>query len=279
MATLSSWTRDGKPYTLCRPAADLKATFERHGYTVYHYPDPRHLNAIPPEDHTPFSATGWPGTSPYGWGMADDIMPHPDPQMPTMAQLGAKILADKRAGVAGLSWLKYMNWTDGNGACWNESWTPTYRRSGSSDRGHIHMSCRSDFYRSTLAAGYDPVAALMTPPPPEDDMTPEQATLLTALAWQMDAIIFDKDKIAGGPQAGVLNAFHARLGIVEAKADATIAAIGHIGSNSPEVATILAALEETKAELEAEIQAARAEARDAVGDALEGGVAQVRADA
>lgn len=163
MATLSSWTRDGRPYTLCTPAATLKSTLERHGYTVYHYPDDHHLAAVPPEDHTPFSATGWPGPSPYGWGMADDIMPHRDPRMPTMAQLGAKILADKRAGVAGLAWLKYMNWTDAAGACWNESWTPTYRRNPSSDRGHIHTSCRSDYYLSTIAAGYDPVAALMAP--------------------------------------------------------------------------------------------------------------------
>lgn len=156
------WIKAGRPYRLCRPMADLQATLRGHGYVVYDYPDDAHLMAIPPEDHTGFSATGWPGASPFGRGMAIDIMP-PDPAkgLPTLAQLGAKMVADKMAGRRELAPLKYQNWTDDEGACWHDSWQPNYARRPSTDKGHVHQSARTDYVDSDAMVHYDPVAELM----------------------------------------------------------------------------------------------------------------------
>jgi hypothetical protein len=160
-AAYRNWMARGKPFTLAYPVADLMATLRRHGYTVYAYPDLSHLLANVPEDHDPFSATGWPGTSPFGWGMAIDIMPPARALgLPTLAQLGQQMLADKLNGVAGMSWLKYQNWEPGDGRCLHESFQPNHVTRPSTDRGHIHASARTDFYLSRVAAGYDPVARI-----------------------------------------------------------------------------------------------------------------------
>lgn len=209
MSALTAWQHDGSPYVLCQPGLDLRVMFLGYGYGIGSYPDDRHLAAVPPEDHTPFSATGYPGVSPYGVGMAIDVMGSTRTGMPSLAQLGAKILADKKAGVAGTQSIKYMNWTDGNNNCWNESWTPNYVRSSSTDRGHIHLSFRTDYAKSTNARGYSPVAALL--PQPEVDMTPEEHADLKALAWRVKAILDNAEKVAGGPTVGEINQLHVAL--------------------------------------------------------------------
>lgn len=112
-----------------------------------------------------------------------------------------------------------------------------------------------------------------------NDMTPEQAASLDRIGWRVVTMLYDAPTTMGGDQAGERNQLHERLVRIEAKTDAALAAIGEIGSSSPEVAVILAALAEQQAELEAAITAAGEEARDAVGDLAEGGAAQVRADA
>jgi hypothetical protein len=132
-----------------------------HGYVVYDFPDYAHQIADPPEDHTAYSATGYPDKSPYGRGMATDLMPHPDPKMPTLAQIGLLMYNDKMAGHPALAAMKYQNWTDASNSCWHDKWQPSHERTPSSDRGHQHNSYYTNYVDSHVMAGYDPVAVLL----------------------------------------------------------------------------------------------------------------------
>lgn len=148
-------------WQLARPLVALRDRLRRYGYTVYDIGDTRHLDHIPPEDHTPYSETGWPGTTPYGWVTAIDIMPPPNNSLPSLQSLGGQILSDRQAGVNGASWLKYMNWGPvNNWTAVHDQWQPNHVRRSSSDVGHIHLSSRSDVTQSTVGDNYDPVARL-----------------------------------------------------------------------------------------------------------------------
>ena len=159
ITTYQGWVNDGKPIKPAVCIADWIATLRRHGYEVGYYPDDRHLKAQPPEDHTPYSHTPWPGIQPYPYVLASDLMPPTKPGLPSLAAIGARVVADKRAGVPGTEWIKYINWTDSKGNCWHDEWEPGYRRSTSSDRGHIHVSARTDYVSKHTS--YDPVGVDM----------------------------------------------------------------------------------------------------------------------
>lgn len=161
------WLQAGKPYTLILPAADLQRTLRGYGLTVYDYPDDAHLQANTPEDHTPFSVTGWPDKNARWKARALDIMPRknvPDAQARgENAAIARQIIRDRDAGHPGVAWIKYLNWTDERGYCSQERWTtdgqPNRRTTrGSSDKGHVHISGRSDADTDTRARGYDPIA-------------------------------------------------------------------------------------------------------------------------
>jgi hypothetical protein len=166
------WVAAGRPWKFARPIQMVGDRLRAHGYTVYYQGNPSHLEHEPPEDHTPFSATGWPTKSPYPYCMAMDIMPPTAGQkskltgkpLPSLQQLAARLRADKNANYGPAEFLKYMNWEpEGNntGPCYHETWMPTYARRTSSDRGHIHASCRSDMHTSTVSDGYDLVVRVM----------------------------------------------------------------------------------------------------------------------
>jgi len=159
------WVAAGKPYRVVASAASLQETLQGHGYTVYAYPDEAHQTAKTPEDHTAYSATGWPGKAAFGVGYAIDIMPpKPDQKskidglpLPNLVVLGDQLVADRMANIPDLAWLKYVNRTDSTGKCWHEKWQPDHARSTSNDKGHIHASARTD---KTAATNYDPVARI-----------------------------------------------------------------------------------------------------------------------
>jgi hypothetical protein len=167
-----AWLSAGEPFQLAKPLADLKRILKAHGFTVYDYPDESHQTANPAQDHTPYSETGWPVPSPRWWGHAIDIMPAPSGKkspitglfLPTLQQLGAQILKDRKDGVPGISHLKYMNWEptgNNTGPCYQETFKPNYQRFNSTDRGHIHVSQRSDMTTNdTVAQDYDPVSRI-----------------------------------------------------------------------------------------------------------------------
>ena len=173
--SLAEWRADGSPWHPATPIKDLAHQLSEHGYTVWCLGDERHLKARPPEDHVPFGQTGWPGTQHYPVVMAMDVKaPGPGSGLPSLQELGRQLRADKMAGHPGLAWLKYMNWEperDNGGPCWHETWMPEHHRRPSGDRGHLHLSCRTDYTTSTTAAGYDPVARLGNPNRKEDDVS------------------------------------------------------------------------------------------------------------
>jgi hypothetical protein len=156
------WISRGSQWQLAWPLVALRDRLRGYGYTVYDLGDTSHLDHIPPEDHTPYSETGWPGTTPYGWVTAIDIMPPPAGHgLPSLQALGAQLFNDKQAGFPGVAWLKYMNWgPTNNSSAVHDRWEPGHERSSSGDTGHIHLSCRSDATQSSAGAGYDPVARL-----------------------------------------------------------------------------------------------------------------------
>lgn len=166
------WVEDGEPVKYGRAAKAVGDKVAAHGYTVYFKGNQAHLEHEPPEDHTPFSATGWPGKSPYPYVMAGDIMPPAKGQksklngkpLPSLQQLSAQLIKDKKAGVPGAAFLKYINYEpegEYTGPCYHESWQPDFKRVNSSDRGHIHYSSRSDYATSSASDDYDLVARAM----------------------------------------------------------------------------------------------------------------------
>ena len=161
------WIRAGRPYTLIRPARAVQATLLGHGITVWDFPDESHQKAEPPEDHTPYSATGWPGPNQRWKARGLDIMPRSDSKAHRKenADIARQMIRDRDAGVPGAMWIKYINWTDEDGVCRQERWTssanPLQRTTRSStDRGHVHVSGRSDADNDTRADGYDPLARM-----------------------------------------------------------------------------------------------------------------------
>ncbi|HWB36638.1 MAG TPA: hypothetical protein VHA75_11500 [Rugosimonospora sp.] len=158
VTTYAGWVADGKPAKPAQPIADMMAMFARHGYTVYWYPDARHQQAPTPEDHDPYSHTPWPGTQPYPYVLACDLMPKSGTDARALTPIARRIIADKRAGRA--PWVKYLNWTDEDGKVWHTKWQPDESTTSSTDSGHLHISIRTDYVTSTAAAGWDPVEPL-----------------------------------------------------------------------------------------------------------------------
>lgn len=158
MSAYSSWVNRGRPWQLATPVADLAATLAKHGFQVGTIGDNGHLTAPTPEDHTPYSATGWPFAAPFGWVFALDIMPG---GAVGLGRLGAQLVADRNGGDPGAAAIKYMNWTPDGASCRHDSWEPGHVTKPSSDIGHIHISMRTDFQTSHAMAGYDPVARVL----------------------------------------------------------------------------------------------------------------------
>lgn len=185
ITTRGAWTRDGSPWRLAAPISDFATTLRRYGYLIGTLGDDRHLNAVPPEDHTPYSQTGWPGLSPYPVVMAIDIE-QALASAPGITVLSAQIVADKLANRPGTQWIKYINWTDVRGDCWEDSWTPNHVRTRSTDRGHTHLSCRTDYATSRVAQDYDPIATLIG-----DVVTPKDFLAILkdpAVAFELSAL-------------------------------------------------------------------------------------------
>jgi peptidoglycan hydrolase-like protein with peptidoglycan-binding domain len=171
------WVKAGRHWTDAKPIADLQKTLQGLGYTVYTIGNDSHLTKSVPEDHTPFSHTGWPGTSPKGRVLALDIMPKNN-NMHDLANLARTLIAEKDAGNSAASCIKYINWTDESGNCYHVSWEPTHTTKTSTDKGHIHLSIRTDYVDSNCCAGWNPLAGTSAPPvsaPPASHPAPGPA--------------------------------------------------------------------------------------------------------
>ena len=222
VTTYAGWVADGRPWRNCQPINDLIATLRGHGYTGpgVGIGDQSHLTANPPEDHCPYSHTPWPGAQPYPYVMAIDIMPG---EGIDIIDLGGRLFDDKSSDKPGTQPIKYINWTDSAGGCWHDSWMPSHTRFRSTDRGHIHISFRTDYVTSNAMASYDPYGdgGLPKPPFPEDDMANIPQDQWDAEIWRTEALIHDRPSVAGGPYSGEPNEMHAHLAAI----DATLAEI------------------------------------------------------
>lgn len=149
----AAWLRDGGTWFLIDPLVYLRDSLRNQGYTVYDIGNSSHLDAVPPEDHTPYSATGWPGESRYPYVHAIDIMPKGS-DWAGLNALAQQLIADKRNGKA--AFIKYINWTTADGKrAFHTSWEPGEKTISSSDGGHIHISARTDFWDSAIK--YSPI--------------------------------------------------------------------------------------------------------------------------
>ncbi len=194
------WLNAGRPYTLIRPAKAAQATLKGYGLTVYDYPNLAHLQADRPEDHTPFSVTGWPGLNQRWKARALDVMPRSDSyaHRKENADVARALIRDRDAGHPGAKWIKYLNWTDETGVCRQERWTdatlPNRRMTGpSTDRGHVHVSGRSDMDDYAGADGYDPIARMNGEvyTVGDSELINNAERGITALIAGTDPIVFD----------------------------------------------------------------------------------------
>jgi hypothetical protein len=220
VTTFAGWVADGRPWDPAFPVDDLAVCLRGYGYTVYILGNQDHATAQPPEDHMPYSHTPWPGRQPYPYVLACDIMPPPAGKgLPSLAQLAAQLFADRQAGVAGALWIKYMNWepSGGSGPCFHDSWQPKHARTSSTDRGHIHISGRTDFVTSHAADDYDPIARIRG-----DDMSElfpafgDKGEAVKRVQVQLDTLgytIGTKDGIYGATLAAAVKKFRADHGI------------------------------------------------------------------
>ncbi len=270
------WDDDGRPWKLARPVKALGERLRAHGYVVYFLGDQGHLTSDFPEDHSPYSSSPWPGRHPYPYVLALDVMPPKRGQrskvdgkpLPSLQTLGRQIRDDKLTRTRAAAWIKFMNWEpQGNytGPCWHESWQPNHHRRPSGDRGHIHLSCRTDFHTSSVADNYDPVARIRaaSTPPPEDDMplTDKDAPVI------QDAVHNTPIGRTGTTFAKVLSS----LRIVPAKLDIILAAVA--GDDVAEQVAALAArveqLAAADATRDAELAALVQQGQDGTLDAAE----------
>lgn len=136
------WERRGRPFTVARPIRDMVSIAHRHGISVLGtIGNEDHLQADPPEDHTPFSETAFP-IPVHDCVCACDLA--------NEQGLGDAILRDARAGDA--PWLKYMNYGNLQYGYWDG-----FRNGQYNDDEHIHLSCFSDKVNYVLGS-YDPLS-------------------------------------------------------------------------------------------------------------------------
>lgn len=134
-AAYNRWDREGRPFELATPIQEIQAWAEANDVPVLGtIGNDEHLEAVPPQDHTPFSATFWPVPL-DGWIVTAIDLKNVSRNGVT---LGYAIEGQARAGL--LPWLKYMNHAhrhldvrdlDGDGTNWE-----VYP---SSDE-HVHLS-------------------------------------------------------------------------------------------------------------------------------------------
>lgn len=149
------WVDDGRPWRnavyIAEIVAALKAAYPlgAAAHIFGSIGDIAHLTADLPQDHTPYSQTGWPVPTPYPVVTATDVMHRPDLGVDCDV-IFAHWLASAKAGET--PWLKYLIW-EGKRYDTRNNWVPV-AASGHFD--HIHASGRSDKTTSGLG-GWNPI--------------------------------------------------------------------------------------------------------------------------
>lgn len=279
MAAYSVWNDAGRPLEPAQPIRDfvgqLKGAFPRAAHLHGWGSDEAHYRAVPAEDHTPYSQTGWPGGSPRWVVFAADVMHRPDLGVDCEV-LVRYWLAEARAGR--MPWLKYLNWRGkqyrargygGETTAFYSAWP----NSGHFD--HVHLSARTD-HRYTNLDTWN-----LLPPAERGEDVALSDVDAQALIWRVEAIVNNRPTVVGGPLKGELNRLAAALTRIDAQTTALTAVVEQLAiaitaaGGSVDTAAILAGVD---ARLAALADRQRGEVRDAVADLGEGGASQVRAD-
>lgn len=278
------WVDDGRPWRNAVYIAEFIGALNR-GFPLGDAAnifgsigDYAHLTADTPQDHTPYSQTGWPVPTPYPVVTASDVMHRPDLGVDCTV-LVPYWLAAAKAGR--MPWLKYIIW-QGKRYDVRNSWQPV---AASGHFGHAHLSGRSDKV-STGLGGWNPIptggAGGGTG---DDDVSDAYDLLVTGLRPGAPSQTHTPEpRYPSIPNSAVLDK------IWRASIDARIAADGVIalksvveqladiirqGGGSADTAAILRGVDERLAEQRSAIEA---DTRDAVADLAEGGASAVRAD-
>lgn len=161
------WLNSGAHWRPAVPIAEyqhaLQVTFSAPADTLGTIGDTAHLDAEPPEDHTPYSETGWPILTPYGVVTAID---YNGPGWQSWARF---LIAERNAGR--MLWIKYINFQG-----IHYSWEPGAVTWPSSDWvGHVHVSIRSDWCDRTTGLSVQQLAG--GPPGPTPPPGPGTSTL------------------------------------------------------------------------------------------------------
>ncbi|HET8684965.1 MAG TPA: hypothetical protein VFM54_24295 [Micromonosporaceae bacterium] len=166
------WVAAGSPWRPARPVHELRAKLLAAGVPAGHVGtigDDAHLMADYPQDHTPYSRTGWPVAHPYPLVTALDLTHAPGvPGGVDCDEVSSYWLAEARAGR--MPWAKYLIW---RATLYHarDRWVP---RPNSGHHDHIHLSTRTDHI--TTALGGWPAL-----PGGDDDMADEGAAILGIL--------------------------------------------------------------------------------------------------
>jgi hypothetical protein len=125
------WVEAGRHWANA-PIVQIYHDAIRHAYphaVIGTIGDERHLTAEVPEDHTPYSQTGWPYATRHGIVTALDVS-----EIPHLDALAMKWVNDARRGNA--PWVKYVNF---NGHQWSHA-DHFNAAHANPDYGHVHIS-------------------------------------------------------------------------------------------------------------------------------------------
>ena len=149
--TYSEWVAGGQKWSPALPIAEIATALAKipgSAGTIGTIGNQAHLTANPPEDHCPYSHTGWPIKSPYPYVHAVD---YSGPHWETIRDYW---ISEARAGRFHAA--KYIN----TGTGWEYSHTDGFKSPvRNSDTGHVHLSIRSDFTHTSIG-GWRPVPDL-----------------------------------------------------------------------------------------------------------------------
>jgi len=137
--TYAYWRAHGSVWHPAQPIAQFaSALWPLHG-EVGTIGNQAHLTANPPEDHCPFSHTGWPIPNIYPYVCAIDYS-------------GPKWVLTRNwwlynAFLGFMPWAKYINTGEGMEYTHADGFTHGHKNS---DLGHVHMSIRSDWTHKSI---------------------------------------------------------------------------------------------------------------------------------
>lgn len=140
------WVADGRPFRLATPVAMYRNAFYAAGWpngSIGTIGDEAHLQAATPQDHTPFSTTGWPVAHPYPYITAIDVL-HGVSRETMLDSIVSYWLSQARMGKT--PWVKYIIY---KGHSWSvrDGWV---QHSAEGHYDHVHVSMRTDYVSASI---------------------------------------------------------------------------------------------------------------------------------